>query len=165
MGRGSKFRCKNCGYEYFVLVGLGGMFPQAYQDCITDIESGKYGEEWKTLLKSQKYVAVDAEVYLYVCRSCGNWKTDMSLSLYAPNDPDKIPDIQYGIKTVKEWGYVPYVTSVDLEENYSFMKSYVHKCDKCGKRMHKDFLDNSSHLPCPKCGTKNIKVPGILRWD
>ena len=164
MGRGFKFVCKNCGHEYDAFFGIGMFFLDVYEACIADIKSGKYGEEWKALLQSQEYIAVDAEKYLYVCKSCGNWKIDMSLSLYAPKEPDKIPDIQYGIKTVKEWGYVPYVTSVDLEENYSFMKSYVHKCDRCGKRMHKDFLDYSTHLPCPKCGTEN-NVYSPFFWD
>lgn len=164
MGTGHGFTCKKCGYYYEISLGIGMMFPKVYQSCIRDIKVGKYGEEWKTLARRQKYIAVDAEEYLYVCESCRNWKTDMDLSLYEPKEPDKILNEQFGIKTVKEWGYVPYVMSRELEEDYSLLKAYVHKCDRCGKIMHKFNAEQISSLWCPKCGTENKKSE-LFRWD
>ena len=32
---------------------------------------------------------------------------------------------RYGEKTVKEWGYVPYVMPSDLKYDYTFIKSYL----------------------------------------
>ena len=40
----------------------------------------------------------------------------------------------------------------------------VHKCDNCGKRMHKASDDETMNLACPKCGTKNESGNMIL-WD
>ena len=164
MGRGYTFKCKKCQNEYSVSCGIGGAFPHVYRSCLSDIIAGKYGEEWKELALSEKYIAVDASRYLYICNSCGNWELTYSLSLYKPKDPKSIPDKQFGIKTVREWGYVPYVTPSDLEDDYIFLKSYVHKCCKCGKRMHKANTDHLASLACPKCGTEN-EVNGTIRWD
>lgn len=164
MGSGYSFVCKKCHHEYSVNLGIGMMFPTVYRACLSDIKEGKYGEEWKELASSEEYVAVDASRCLYICDSCGNWDLTYSLSLYKPKNPESIPDKQFGIKTVREWGYVPYVTLRELNSNYIFLKSYVHKCDKCGNRMHKADTERLSSLACPKCGTEN-EVNGIIRWD
>ena len=164
MGKGYTFKCKKCQNEYGVSWGIGGAFPRVYQSCIENIKAGKYGEEWKTLASSQEYFAVDASRYLYICKSCGNWEISYSLSLYKPKDPESIPDMQFGIKTVREWGYVPFVTPSNLEDDYIFIKSFVHKCNKCGKRMHKANTKKLQSLPCPKCGTQN-ETNGMLWWD
>lgn len=166
MGSGYSFKCKKCRHEYSIHLGIGMMFPNVYRSCLSDIKEGKYGEEWKKLALSEEYIAVDASRYLYICDSCGNWDLTYSLSLYKPKNPQSIPDKQFGIKTVREWGYVPYVTPRDLNCNYIFLKSYVHKCDKCGNRMHKIDEDDilSLSLSCPKCGTEN-KVRDEIMWD
>ena len=164
MGKGYRFKCKKCQNEYCASWGIGGAFPLVYRSCLSDIIAGKYGLEWKKLALSEEYIAVDASSYLYSCNFCGNWKIAYSLSLYKPKNPKSIPDKQYGIKTVREWGYVPYVTPLDFEDDYIFLKSYVHKCDKCGKRMHKTDIKHLTSLACPKCGTDN-EIDGILMWD
>ena len=71
---------------------------------------------------------------------------------------------QYGIKTVEEWGYVPYVMGYDLKAEYSLVEVFVHKCKKCRKRMHKATDEELQTLPCPKCGTENA-TSGLLMWD
>lgn len=163
MGHGYSFICKKCRHRYDVHLGIGMMFPRVYASCISDIKSGEYGEEWKSLLLNQENIAVDASKYLYVCKSCGHWKVSYSLSLCVPKEPDKILGERYGDKT-RELRRVSYVSPLDLEMNYSHLKSYFHKCDKCGKRMHKADADKISSLPCPKCGTENEKSDSI-DWD
>lgn len=41
---------------------------------------------------------------------------------------------------------------------------YAHKCDHCGKRMHKANEEELSKLSCPYCGTENTSE-GLLMWD
>lgn len=71
---------------------------------------------------------------------------------------------QYGIKTVEEWGYVPYVMGYNLKAEYSLIKVYVHKSKKYGKRMHKAKEEEIQNLPCTKCGTENA-TSGLVMWD
>lgn len=84
--------------------------------------------------------------------------------MYRPKDEDAIRTKQFGIKTVEEWGYVPYVFGQDFQAEYDLIKVYAHKCDHCGKRMHKANEEELSKLSCPYCGTENTSE-GLLMWD
>lgn len=119
-------------------------------------------KKMRVILK--KYFAVNAEKRVYTCKNCGNWKTDYILDLYAPKKPEEIPNKQYGIKTVAEWGYIPYVMEFDLEEDYKILKRFIHKCTNCGKRMHKASNSELKTLSCPKCGKSN-QSGGIIFLD
>lgn len=151
MGTGYAFKCKKCGHEYDVLVGCGFRFPKEYQECIKAIKCGKYGSEWKSLFLETHNAVVDADEYLYICRSCGNWKVEKSLSLYS---------------STAELSEDTYVMPYELNETCNFIKSYFHKCKKCKKRMHRVDEDDilSLLLPCPKCGTEN-NVAELIMWD
>lgn len=162
MGRGYGFKCTKCKNEYSVMPGM--MYPQVYQEAIKDIKNGNYGAQWQQLINSEEYVAVNAEREIYICSDCKHWKLELNLSLYRPKDVEAIRTEQYGIKTVEEWGYVLYVMGHDFKEKYSLMKVFVHKCEKCGKRMHKATEAEMENLPCPKCGTEN-SPNGLIMWD
>ena len=166
MGSGVGFKCSKCGKEYNANTGIGFMFPKVYKETLADVKTGKYGEEWMSLALSEELVAVDAERYLYICKKCGHWTVDLGLSLYAPNDPKAIMRKQYGIKTVEEWGGVPYVMSWGLEQDYHIIKRRVHKCENCGGVMHKASDKEKSNLPCPECGgaPKNGSQ-FFINWD
>lgn len=166
MGSGVGFKCSKCGKRYCANTGIGFRFPEFYKEILKDVKEGKYGEEWKSLSLSQELVAVDAELYLYVCKKCGHWEVEPGLSLYAPKDVNLIKSKQYGIKTVEEWGEVPYVMSMDLEEDYQLLKRHVHKCGKCGGVMHKATKEEEGNLPCPDCGGAPEKgYAEIINWD
>ena len=166
MGTGYLFKCKNCKKRYSVQLGIGMMFPEVCRETLDDMENGEYGEELQKLCKETPYAAVNVEREMFMCDKCGNWKVSENLSLYAPNDPEQIRAKQYGIKTVDEWGYVPYVTSLDLEQDYHLLKEYRHICSKCGSVMKKIDDDNiPGILPCPYCGTDNGMEPSIMLWD
>ncbi len=164
MGSGYGFKCKKCGCDYNIHCGIGMMFPTVYKSCIDDVKKGVYGDEWKSIASCEKYFAVDASLNLYICNKCNNWNTQYSMSIYKPKSDNDIINKRYGEKTVKELGYVPYVTPFDLKDDYTFIKSYIHKCDKCGHRMHKVDIDHLSSLPCPKCGSENNELD-MIRWD
>ncbi|MCH5193898.1 MAG: hypothetical protein J1F11_08060 [Oscillospiraceae bacterium] len=167
MGKGLSFVCKNCGHKYDIHLGSGFFFTEVYESSIKKIKAGKYGKEWKELIKSQAYIAVDAEDYLYICNSCGNWKVLQNLSLYAPKKPEEIAYKKYGEQTVEQLGYVPYVMRHQLKSDYQLLKSYPHNCPKCKKIMSEysdNDLDHITTLQCPKCKTEN-EVSGLFFWD
>lgn len=165
MGTGYGFKCSKCGKEYCADVGIGFLFPKVYKETLVDVKSGKYGEEWKSIALSEEFVAVDAESYLYACK-CGYWEAVPGLSLYAPNDIEKLKKKKYGEKTVEQWGEVPYVMGLDLKQNYHLLKSRVHKCKKCGDVMHDATQEEKDNLQCPYCGGAPSKEDQELyRWD
>ena len=88
----------------------------------------------------------------------------MDPTLYAPDNPEQILNQQFGEKTVREWGYVPYVMDYDLKEQYHVIKRIYHKCSHCGKRMHKATNAELETLPCPKCGEPN-RATDFICWD
>ena len=164
MGQGYDYKCKKCKHEYSVYPGIGMRYPNAFRELLQKIEDGGYGEEWKQLLKDTPYAAANAERIVYICKKCGQWEIGQDITLYAPNNPKTIPGKQYGTKTVKDWGYVPYVMGWELKEEYHVLKRHYHKCNKCGQRMHKASEEEMQHLTCPKCGTEN-EVEGLIMWD
>lgn len=163
MGNGYIYKCSSCDYEQEVFLGCGMLFPQVFKKVNIEVIKGKYGSEWKKLALSQELISADANKYLYVCDNCKNWKVDYGLSLYAPNNPEKIKKKKYGKKTVEEWGEVPYVTTW---EDYHLLKEYAHKCDKCGCNMRQAPESVAFSLPCPKCGNKpDPEYLTVINWD
>ena len=162
MGDGYSYTCKKCNHKYWVFTGAVMMFPTVYRDTLNAIAKGKYGSKLQELFNSTPYAAINAADTVYICGECDSWEYAKDLTLYAPNNPDDIPQKQYGIKTVAEWGYVPYVTRRDLEKEYHVVKRCYHHCSKCGKRMHKASLTELVNLPCPKCGSANQAEGEIL---
>ena len=56
MGDGFKFKCTECGKEYWVSWGIGFNFPRDYIKCLLAVKKGKYGSEWKELYLNNQYV-------------------------------------------------------------------------------------------------------------
>ena len=159
MGRGYQYRCSVCGKDYSVSLGIGMMYPTIYKETVAKIEQGEYGEEWKTLYSANDHVAVESENYVYVCSSCNSWKVDKGLSLYTA--------FSAGAKKSVERG-CPIINGIfrTEEEAFKLLKSYIHKCDKCGSRMHKADREERSNLSRPYCGgprDKNIEY--VIEWD
>lgn len=165
MGWGYNYICRKCQHEYWVHLGVGMMYPKVYQETLADISEGKYGPELQEIYHNTPYAAVDAEHVVYICDGCGFWESGTDVTLYAPNEPERISQKRYGIKTVAEWGYVPYVTSRELKTEYHIVKRHYHRCGKCGKRMHKATSDELKNLPCPECGAANRAENSLVLWD
>ncbi|MCR5847256.1 MAG: hypothetical protein K6G75_03985 [Lachnospiraceae bacterium] len=170
MGWGYGFKCSKCKREYSYGVGVGFMFPEVYENLMKEVKKGKYGEEWKDLALKTKHVAIDAEEYLYCCSKCGNWKTEEGLSLYEPKDIEQLK--KYEQQGKGRWAVgldfkdASYVTTEDLREYYKILKKYIHRCEKCGTRMHRANMEESLNLKCPKCGGKPLKDHVCpIRWD
>ena len=164
MGQGYSYRCKKCGHEYSVDPGMGMLYPNVFRERLAEIAEGAYGTELKDLIDNTDYAAIDASSVVYICSYCNRWELGTDVTLYAPNDPESIAKKQYGILTVEEWGYVPYVTRWNLEREYHVLKRYYHKCEKCGRRMHKASDYEEQNLSCPKCGEPN-STDRFFFWD
>ena len=138
MGQGVGFVCSRCKKEYGIGAGIGRNFPQVYKETLEGVKSGEYGEEFKKLAGAEGNVAVDAEIYLYLCNKCGAWKTEKGLALYVPKDPSQeAEDCVMGRR---------------LQEGYRLLRRYIHLCDKCGGVMHKASYEEERNLHCPYCG-------------
>ena len=169
MGDGKRYKCKKCGEEYWVNLGIGMMFPHVFSETIEDIKAGKYGEEWKNLINSGEYIVPDAESYLFYCKACGTWEVTEDLSLYQPKDLEAIKKKEFGEKTVEEWGEIPYATMADFKEEYNLVKKRVHYCPKCKEEMTRygnlyKARGILNKLPCPNCSTEN-KPESMILWD
>lgn len=169
MGYGLNIHCGCRDKELMLGVGLG--YPMVFEETVNDIKFGKYGEEMKGLINSGKYIAVDAEYYMYFCDGCGMIESAQALDLYEPKDVKKIEKRVMGRwsaaepaqnKTVKELGKLPYFNSDD--EDFVLLKEYKHTCPECGKVMRRINEEELESKTCPKCGEKYQMFSGIL-WD
>jgi len=151
MGAGYNVKCSKCKYHTQFFLGSGMLFPTVYKRIHEAIKKGKYGEEWKSFLESNPGAVFDGEKELYRCPKCNNLIEDYNLSLYVREDGQP-PEHGYWCN----WGY--------RDKEYRFVKSYIHRCPKCSRRMAKLNLDSSASVPCPKCGANLIIDTGIL-WD
>ena len=141
------------------------LFPHIYQETLERIKSGEYGEKWKELISSEPYLVIDAEQHLYRCGKCGCWEVEPGLTVYAPNEStlNQIrSDDQNGSG---EKVRIPvYTWEHDFSLKYHRIKTYIHKCPRCGMKMKRARKSNDMmFLPCPKCGTEN--TGDIIRWD
>ena len=123
------------------MLGVGLGYPMVYREIVGDIKAGTYGSDMKGLMDSGKYVAVDAENYIYYCDNCGCVECMTALVLYEPKDIEKIEERVVGRwsaveptqnETVKELGELPYFNSDD--EDIVLLKEYKHVCPKCGEK-------------------------------
>ena len=163
MGNGLGFRCNKCGHEFTASFGIGFMFPVLYRETVKEIRQGKYGREWKELFKTTPGAAVNAEMELYVCGTCGCSVNDLNLAIYEPKKPRavKIQDPEpAGTMQAKGREYVmPY----ELKSDYRLVELFIHKCPECGKRMHK--YRETDRLKCPECRTGWMEETDSILWD
>ena len=163
MGNGLGFRCNSCGHVFIACFGIGFCFPMEYEETAEEIRKGKYGQEWKELFESIPGAAIDAEREMYVCSSCGNSKNELNLAIYRPKEPgvSKVHNESFSV-AVPVYGR-EYVMRYELEQDYKLVKSYVHRCPECGKRMHK--YREGDILKCPECKKGRMKPNDVLMWD
>ena len=169
MGYGIGVKCKCQDKE--LTLGVGMMYPSAYKETMDAIRAGEHGAEMRDLVRSGKYIAVDAEYFIYYCDKCGCVESMTALDLYEPKDVKKVEERVIGRwsaaepaqnKTVKELGELPYFTSND--DGYVLLKEYKHVCPECGNVMKKISEEELREKTCPKCGEKYQVFSGIL-WD
>ncbi len=147
-----KYRCESCGHQESVLIGTGWAGPFA-SEVISDILGGKYGEKWKELFQNTPGAEVDERMELYVCPACRNFQNEINLSIYKPRKPDEIPaeaKMPF-MQMLARYKHVDKLLSLRRARYYWNLRQqpYVHRCNKCGRRMH--LYKEGELLHCPKC--------------
>ncbi len=124
MGQAYDYTCKKCHYHYPVFIGIGFSYYEFYRNKLAEISEGSYGIEWKNLLDQTPFAAIDASSVVYICSSCNRWEIGTNITLYAPNNPERIADSFNWIKAVECGEYIPYVPKWNLINNYHVLKRY-----------------------------------------
>lgn len=163
MGAGLNISCKCRNKSY--MLGIGMLFPDVYKKKVEQIKAGKCGEEAKNIMQTIKYAVIDIENSLYLCEHCGNLIQTQPMDFYAPKDVNKAAKEEYGIKTVEEWGEVPYwAPYMDFDNNFSLIKKTIHRCSICKNEMIRIDEEKLQDMKCPKCGEKYEVFQDML-WD
>ena len=129
-------------------------FPTQYAKLLSEAKRGDFGEDYQKIISNEPNVAIDAEEYIYCCRSCRVWKVEPGLSLYrsmSGREPIVGRD---------------YVTPDELKKYYRSWRHISHKCPKCGNRMHRASEFEIKTLPCPFCGgPRDMDYEELMMWD
>ena len=171
MGKMAMYRCGECGYTKELVLGIGMMHPTISSEIKEAIAQGEFGPELKSAYEACELPAVYPEDKVYECPSCGYWDVYKDASIYEPVDVAAVKKEQFGIKTVEEWGGIPYMTGRDIESGaYRLVREYAPSCPHCGKDMHVSSVDTKKaagavSLKCPSCGSASgtLEVSGC--WD
>ena len=151
MGTVRTVTCTKCGFTGTYFLGCGMMFPQVYQEAVGKIRRGEYGQQLRSFFEKYPGAVVNAVTELYQCGGCGHLQEDYNLSLYVHKNGQP-----------PENGY--WMRSTDYDEQYSYIRSYVHKCPECGQRMHK-ITEEMGPIRCPECGEMLEGDPCLALWD
>lgn len=151
MGNGSGFKCSKCGETYSIHEGIGMLFPDVLADLIGDIRLGKYGDDLKDVIGTDECIVPDAEKHVYCCSECGYWSVEPGVSLYR---------VERGKNSVNR------AMKILRGEDCVLIKEYIHRCEKCGGRMHKAKPVEKNNLPCPYCGgARDMNYERVIMWD
>ena len=171
MGNMLFYKCNDCGYTRQLHLGIGMMYPRVSDAIKRSIADGEYGSELKSAFESCELPAVCPEGLVYACPSCGYWDVYRNASVFAPTDIDAVKKERFGIKTVEEWGGIPYVMGHEIERGkYRLVRRYAPSCPSCSEGMvpapgsSEEELDASA-LKCPKCKSTNATITESGFWD
>lgn len=169
MGFGMGFCCPHCGHKFSIGLGVGFFFDKEFQKTNEAAKNGDYGEEWQQLMNSEELVVTDSESYFYKCERCCYWEVDKDLSLYVAIDPEKMWNRQYGTKTAREWGKIPYAYVRTEKEDWRLLKKRSHVCPDCEHEM-KCYTNTDAEafreLRCPACDKVfETREPSVFFWD
>ena len=156
MGKAITFRCKNCGHKLKFYFGTGAMYPEKYQEILTDALTGKLGEEIQKFLIDNPRGAIDISRVLVNCEHCGKHEMVRDLTMYLPKE-NFVQDKNYPL---------PF----EFEKNYTVAKKYRHKCSYCGEDVEiitaEDVFAQKIKLPCPNCDSEMFpKKTAPKHWD
>ena len=171
MGTMMMYKCNNCGFSKKLHLGSGMMLPHVSDELKSSIASGEYGPELKGAYEECKLPVVCPESKVYECPKCGCWDVYQDVSVYEPTDVAAARKKRFGIKTVAEWGKIPYVFEHELEsDEYRLVREFTPSCPKCGEGMHAHRSravknGGAAKLKCLHCGASDGSFELFGCWD
>ncbi len=160
MGMTIKFSCCRCGYEKKMDLGVG-MFTdidRLFNGIVDNVRDGRYGEEWKEEIQRDPSLVVNVSDEIYICPTCGFFKTGLNLSLYKPVAESSVSSSG----SEKKYGTD---LTLELSRHYRLYKKYPHCCEKCGEQMNIYKMHEGKTEPtCPECGGKG-RISEDVFWD
>lgn len=137
MGAGYTLKCNGCGYSYDALVGISFFYLLEQENVHKKMKKGEYGKRFMKDALASPYSSVIYERALFLCKSCGELRTDERIDLVVPEN--------------KESG-----------EEYSVLRSKLHRCGKCRHKMLP--VSDFEKIKCPQCG-KKLVADLCIHWD
>ena len=175
MGKGYALKCRNCGYEFSANLGVGFMFPMAYQGTMEAGKAGKLGKEVKQFLEEHPDGVLDCDIVVLQCSECGELGRAPDLSMYVPGEHSPVPSSGNWSGSFPHEG-ISYVAPWELDQ-YTLVKRYDHRCGKCKGKMkiikEKELEklirsagsgDHPTKIPCPRC-KQPLWLGEMLMWD
>ena len=193
MGEIIELACSRCGNVERITTGIGMLWDcgKIFNGIVDSVNEGKYGAEWRSELEKDPSLIVNISDEIYICPTCGCFKTGLNLSLFkrveekqsAESSMQKTDSSGHTLKSKLKFHLFKKHSQKELppeplkQERYGFshmlesnprfqlMKEYPHLCEKCNKQMiaYRP-RDNSVKPVCPKCGEKGNFKLGAL-WD
>lgn len=175
MGRGYSLQCRKCGYEFSAYLGVGFLFPRAYQQTMEAGKAGKLGKEVREFLEELPDGVLDCNIVVLQCSECGALESAPDLSMYVPGGDSPAPSLDNRSGAFPHEG-TSYVAPWDLER-YTLVGLYDHRCRKCKGKMkiikedefeqlihEADFDSKPTRVLCPKC-KEPLWLGEIMMWD
>ena len=151
MGYGYMFNCRKCGYRAEGYEGFGFQFPAEYRSVQQRAREGIYGQELQAFLKQHPEAQVNAENIVVVCEDCGHLESVPELSVYLPEESfGSLPED------------ITWLTAMDLQERFTLVRKYQHRCERCGGRMQETDPEQQEYR-CPVCG--EVLEQSLIDWD
>ncbi len=156
MGKFFTFRCENCGHKLKFYFGIGGKYPETYQEILNSAIVGNLGAEIQKFLIDNPSGVIDVSRVLANCKNCGHHEMVRDLTMYLPKENFFREEI--------------FPLPFEFEKNYNLAKKFQHKCSYCGESVEvvteKNFLRTEIKLLCPNCDCEMVKSKsGSGHWD
>ena len=175
MGRGYSLQCRKCGYELSANLGVGFMFPLAFQEMTEAGKTGKLGEEVRQFLEEHPDGVLDCDTVILQCSECGALECGPDLTMYVPGEDTPPPSSgNWSVGCPHEGS--SYVAPWDLDR-YKLFGLYDHRCDKCKGKMKiikekefeklicgADFDQHPTKIHCPEC-REPLWLSDLIMWD
>ena len=161
MGYGYELKCKKCGYEHTVLLGIGFSYPRVCAKILDAMKNGEFGKRFMEESQNTPHAAVHREREIFVCEHCGEWKSDETIDLCAPNGEYQKRKGRLSV-AVDYPEDVKYVMPFDIGREYTVIRSKQHRCSKCRHVMRP--IKKNEKLKCPECG-ETLKKGDSINWD
>lgn len=166
MGDGYSVRCKECGCELDVYLGLGFFSFRKYPEIVADMKSGKYGEAASKFFKEHPGGVVNTEYVVAVCDTCDRVEEVPALSTWilkqdADEEEAYLHVANDSVCKIPMW---------NMEAYFDKVADYEHFCESCHSRMR--IMDAETfgqalfegQVHCPKCHGL-MEVESIFNWD